>query len=87
MSRVEEIELAIQELSAEEFARIAQRVHELEQERWDEEMDRDASAGKLDFLIEEAEEDRLRGRLKDAAAIPSSQTSGTPARDKSRRPA
>lgn len=25
----------------------------------------DASGGKLDFLIEEAEEDRLRGRLTD----------------------
>jgi hypothetical protein len=65
MSRVEEIERAIQELSAEEFARIAQRVHELEQERWDEEMDRDAAAGKLDFLIAEADENRLHGRLRD----------------------
>jgi hypothetical protein len=65
MSRVEEIERAIQELSAEEFARVAQRVHELEQERWDNEMDRDATDGKLDFLITEAEEDRLHGRLKD----------------------
>ena len=65
MSRVEEIERAIQELSSDEFARIAERVHALEQERWDAELDRDASCGKLDFLIAEAQEDRKHGRLKD----------------------
>jgi hypothetical protein len=65
MSRVEEIERAIQELSQDEFAQIAQRVHALEQERWDAELDRDASSGKLDFLIAEAQEDRKKKRLKD----------------------
>jgi hypothetical protein len=62
---VEEIERAIRALSADEFARIAERVHALEQERWDAELDRDASSGKLDFLIAEAKEDRKHGRLKD----------------------
>jgi hypothetical protein len=65
MSRVEEIERAIQELNSDEFARIAERVHALEQERWDEELDRDASSGKLDFLIAEAQEDCKQGRLRD----------------------
>ena len=65
MSRVEEIERAIQELSCDEFVRIAQCVHSLEQERWDAELDRDASSGKLDFLIAEAQEDRKLGRLRD----------------------
>jgi hypothetical protein len=63
MSRVEEIERAIEGLSCDEFARVAQRVHALEQERWDAELDRDASSGKLDFLIAEAQEDREQGRL------------------------
>jgi len=54
MRRVEEIERAIQELNHDEFAQIAERVHAIEQEHWDAEMDRDASAGKLDFLIAEA---------------------------------
>jgi hypothetical protein len=62
---VEEIEQAIRALSEDEFARIADRVHALEQERWDAELDRDASSGKLDFLIAEARDDRQRGRLKD----------------------
>jgi hypothetical protein len=63
MSRVEEIERAIQELDAGEFTQVVQRVHELEQQRWDAEMDRDAASGRLDFLIEEAREDRKYGRL------------------------
>jgi len=65
MSRVEEIERAIQELSADEFAQIAQRVHALEQERWDAQLDQDASSGNLDFLIAEARADRAHGRLRD----------------------
>ena len=62
---IEEIERAIRALGEDEFARIAARVHALEQERWDAELDRDASSGKLDFLIAEAQDDRRRGRLKD----------------------
>jgi hypothetical protein len=65
MSRVEEIERAIQGLSLDEFAEIAQRFHELEQERWDAQLDRDSSSGKLDFLVAEAREDRQQGRLRD----------------------
>ena len=62
---VEEIEQAIRAHSADEFARIAERMHSLEQERWDAGLDRDASSGKLDFLIAEAQEDRRRGRLRE----------------------
>ena len=65
MSRVEEIELAIHELSRDEFAQIAQRFHAYEQERWDAELDRDASSGKLDLLVAEARENRKQGQLKD----------------------
>ena len=62
---VEEIEAAIRSLDADEFARVAERVHALEQERWDAEMDADASSGKLDFLLAEVDEDRRQGRLTD----------------------
>jgi hypothetical protein len=64
MSRVEEIERAIQQLSPDEFAQLAQRIHALEQERWDADLDQDATAGKLNFLIAEAEEDRRQDRLR-----------------------
>ena len=65
MSRVEKIERAIQELSRDEFDRIAQYVNLLEQERWDVELDQDACSGKLDFLIAEAQEDLKQRGLKD----------------------
>ena len=65
MSSVEEIERAIQELSRDEFTRIAQRIHALEQDRWDIELDLDAKSGRLDFLIAEAREDLEQGRLRD----------------------
>jgi hypothetical protein len=38
MSRVEEIERAIEELSPDEFRQVAQRVHDIEAERWDKEL-------------------------------------------------
>jgi hypothetical protein len=54
MSRVEEIEQAIEKLSPDEFSEIACWVLEMDQKRWDDQLDRDAASGKLDFLREEA---------------------------------
>ena len=65
MDRVEEIEAAIEGLPPEEYRRIVQWFHAREQERWDEQMDRDSSAGKLDFLFEEAESESAKGLLRD----------------------
>jgi hypothetical protein len=54
MDRVEEIEAAIQGLPPEEYERLVQWFRTREQSRWDEQMDRDSSAGKLDFLFAQA---------------------------------
>jgi hypothetical protein len=62
---VEEIEHAIRALDANEFAQIAERFHALEHERWDAELDQDASSGKLDFLISETRSARTNGQLMD----------------------
>jgi hypothetical protein len=70
MSRVEEIEQAIQKLSPEEFAQVAQRVYALEQEHWDRQLDDDAAAGKLDFLRTEARTERENGLLRDWPPTP-----------------
>ena len=51
MDRVEEIEAAIQGLPPEDYKRLVQWFLAREQTRWDEQMDRDSSAGKLDFLF------------------------------------
>ena len=63
MDPVEEIEVAIDGLPPEEYRRIVQWFRVRERERWDEQMDRDSSAGKLDFLFEEAESESAKGLL------------------------
>jgi len=64
MSRVEQIERAIQELSLEEFMQLAQHIHALEQERWEHQLDDDAVSGKLNFLRDEVRTERESGSLK-----------------------
>ena len=65
MDRVEEIEAAISGLEPEEYRRLIQWFRAREQARWDEQIDRDSSAGKLDFLFEEAEDESAQGLLRD----------------------
>jgi hypothetical protein len=55
MDRVEEIEAAIDRLPPDDYMRVVAWLREHEQSRWDEQMDRDSSAGRLDFLFVEAE--------------------------------
>lgn len=65
MDRVEEIEVAINNLPPDEYRRLSRWFHELDQTRWDEQLDRDSSGGKLDFLFEEAENESARNLLRD----------------------
>ena len=65
MNRVEEIEDAINRLGPEEFRLLARWIHEREQQRWDEELDRDSASGAMDFLFKEAEEESKAGILRD----------------------
>lgn len=57
MDRVEEIEAAIERLAPDEFRRVAQWLLERDQARWDDQLDADSAAGKLDFLFEETGSD------------------------------
>jgi hypothetical protein len=41
------------------------RLDEIEKALWDQEIDRDSSAGKLDFLFEEAEREWAQGLLRE----------------------
>ncbi len=65
MDRVEEIEAAIDSLPPEEFRRIAQWFRQRDQELWDQQLDRDSSSGKLDFLFEDAENESREGSLRE----------------------
>lgn len=65
MSRVEEIEAAIDGLPPEEYRRIVQWFRAREEKRWDDQMDSDSSAGKLDLLFDEAESESAKGLLRE----------------------
>jgi hypothetical protein len=65
MSRVEEIEAAIDSLPADEYRRIVQWFRVREQGRWDDQLDAGSVSGKLDFLFDEAEIEAANGQLRD----------------------
>ncbi len=65
MDCVENIEAAIEGWAPDEYQRFVQWFREREQTRWDEQMDRDSSAGKLDFLFDEAERDAAQSLVRD----------------------
>ncbi len=61
---VAEIEAAIQILPKEDLARFNAWYQEYMETLWDKQIRQDAAAGKLDFLINEAREERDAGTLK-----------------------
>lgn len=65
MSTVEEIERAAEQLAPADFDRLVSWINRRHHEQWTRQMDRDAAAGKLDFLFEEAETERQSGQLRD----------------------
>ncbi|MBL7224052.1 MAG: hypothetical protein ISS72_09370 [Candidatus Brocadiae bacterium] len=65
MTTVVEIMAAISALPFDEFARLRRWIAERDWEAWDKEIEADSEAGKLDFLTEEALEDKRKGRLRD----------------------
>ena len=59
---VEEIESAIAKLPPSELARLAAWFEEFQARAWDERLEQDIRAGRLDGLIEEAEKEFESGR-------------------------
>lgn len=62
MTKVEAIEREIRSLSDEELASFRQWFEEFDAAVWDAQIERDARAGKLDSLIEEALQDDKSGK-------------------------
>jgi len=60
MSRLEKIKQAILALPEAEYKQLRQWFSELDWEKWDREIEADSDAGKLDFLIAEALEEKKR---------------------------
>jgi hypothetical protein len=65
MIKVQEIQSAIESLPPADYARLRQWFSERDWERWDKQIEADSEAGKLDFLIKEALDEKAKGRLKE----------------------
>ena len=64
MSTITEIERAVQQLAPEELAKFREWFAEFDAARWDEQIERDVAAGRLDPLAEEALNDLRSGQVK-----------------------
>jgi hypothetical protein len=65
MSTIQQIEDAVRQLSAEERAAFRAWFAEFDAEEWDRQLEADVSAGRLDWLVEEARQDLREGRCTD----------------------
>lgn len=65
MAQVEHIKSEIEALSAEDFFQLRDWMAEKDWQRWDEQLEKDAALGKLEFLREEAMTAKAKGQLRD----------------------
>jgi hypothetical protein len=65
MSKIDVLKTQIENLPSEEFAEIFRWMTETGWEKWGKEIEADCQAGKLDFLVREAHEEKSKGNLKD----------------------
>lgn len=64
MSKADELKTEIESLPPEEFAELVRWLSEKDWGRWDKQIEADSAAGKLDFLVDEALEEKAKGTLK-----------------------
>ncbi|MDP8244992.1 MAG: hypothetical protein P9L94_12975 [Candidatus Hinthialibacter antarcticus] len=64
MNKVAELEKTVRELSQQEYREFRQRFLERDGELWDGQIEQDATTGKLDFLVQEAIEEKNANQLK-----------------------
>ncbi|OGB91995.1 MAG: hypothetical protein A3G35_09930 [candidate division NC10 bacterium RIFCSPLOWO2_12_FULL_66_18] len=65
MTRLEELELAIESLPENEYSQFRRWFLERDWEKWDREIEADSTSGKLDFLVKEAQDAKAKRTLKD----------------------
>jgi hypothetical protein len=61
MTKLEDITKAVEQFSPEELAQFREWFEELQARLWDEQIEADTKAGKLDFLLEKAHADYEAG--------------------------
>jgi len=65
MSTVEEILRSIESLPEKDYVRLREWFSERDWEKWDRQIETDSELGKLDFLAEEANDEKTKGKLKE----------------------
>jgi hypothetical protein len=65
MSKVSKIKAAIEALGEEEYHQLRLWFSEKDWEKWDRQIESDSESGKLDFLFNEALNEKTKGKLKD----------------------
>ena len=65
MSKIDQLTAEIEKLPDEDRAEIFRWLSEKDWENWDRQIETDSRAGKLDFLVREAREEKAKGTLKD----------------------
>jgi hypothetical protein len=64
MSNVEAIKKAIETLPDEDYAQLRKWFSEKDWRKWDKQITADSRAGKLDFLVKEAFDEKSKGKLR-----------------------
>lgn len=64
MTRVEQIEQAIDSLPTDEYRQFRAWFLERECTEWEKQIEADSNSGKLDFLIDEANNEKVQGKLR-----------------------
>ena len=65
MSAIQQLEIGVRQLSPEELAAFRVWFAEFDAVEWDRQFEADMSAGRLDWLVEEARRDSREGRCTD----------------------
>ncbi len=65
MTTVQEIKSAIGSLPHQEYMQLLNWIHDKDWSEWDSQLEADAASGKLDFLAEEALEEKRKRKLQD----------------------
>jgi len=64
MKTFEDLKAEIEALPHREYMKLVHWLSERDWDAWDQEIENDSAAGKLDFLIEEALEEKGKGKLR-----------------------
>jgi hypothetical protein len=65
MSKVDALKKAIETLPEEEYTELQHWFSQKDRQKWDMQIQADSHSGKLDFLIEEALDEKSKGKLRD----------------------